>query len=161
MLVTRVILLLTNIGMYIEYIIANHQKDRLNKTFLAYLTSLGGLFTIIYFLLTVIAYLPCCDKPSERDGSSPWHLWKWCVAVFSVIFNIELMVTLVFWIMLFPTLTIEGTIFNYYSMHIVPLVSLFIDLSMSAILIEFNQILINFAIDILYFSFLVAYTKIN
>ena len=54
-----------------------------------------------------------------------------------------------------------GPDINYATMHAVPLATLLIDLSLNALCIEFNKILINFAVDLIYFNLLFAVTRIS
>ena len=71
------------------------------------------------------------------------------------------MVTIVFWGLIYPDLQLKGPTFRYYSMHIVPVATLHIDLFMNAVCIEFRQILFNFLFDFYYFIFILTYTKVT
>ena len=156
LLVTRVIMLLLMLAIYLEDLIQNHKLGRLTPKHFYYLTNQGCILTIVYFIMVVAASTPCLKRPSaaDCDGSSPWYLWKWSVTILTITLNVQLMVTIVFWGLIYPDLKLKGPTFRYYSMHIVPVVILHIDLFMNAVCIEFRQILLNFLFDFYYFIFI-------
>ena len=69
-----------------------------------FFTIWGLNVTELYFTLSLLAYAVRKWKgPSkETDPYSPWHLWKWVTFIYQTILLWEIVITLVFWTILWP-----------------------------------------------------------
>ena len=69
-----------------------------------FFTIWGLNVTELYFTLSLLAYIvrKCKGPPKEadKDPFSPWRLWKWVTFIFQTILLWELVITVVFWTIL-------------------------------------------------------------
>ena len=70
------------------------------------LTNIALFFTLIYFFLALIAFLKWKVSGQTqgiiKDGTSPFFLWKWCQSLSIILFVTNLMITLGYWLVLYP-----------------------------------------------------------
>jgi hypothetical protein len=103
------------------------------------------LFTIRYhFFLTTKESI----ANNFKNIYSSWLLWKWSVFFYCASLTYEIIITLFFWVILYPSIT-NPSVFTFLD-HIAPIVILLLDYVMNRIPFSIRHLPVAFALLIIY-----------
>ena len=132
--------------------------------------------TPIYFTLVIIAHAKdlmlqkkiresvstfhdsLMSKLDSGYDPSPWYLWKWCNFLFMTSFCWNVLITTIFWSLLYPSIKGSADYMDFFD-HILPLILTLIDFLMNRIFWEHKQVLPNMAIVAFYGIINIIVTK--
>jgi hypothetical protein len=90
---------------------------------------------------------------------SPWLLWKWGIFFYGASFTFEIIITILFWAVLFPTIK-KPNPFSFID-HIAPIIILLVDYSMSRIPFSNRHLPLAMILLIIYCAFNMTWTLIT
>ena len=109
-----------------------------------YFTEWGLAITAIYFTIVLVAYIEyyvTMNKPKKLENAySPFKLWKWVSFLFQAAILWEIIITLVFWTILWPGYSNHSFHYLIIEMmyHLFPVVYLIIDFCMNRVYFEID-----------------------
>lgn len=109
-----------------------------------YFTEWGLAITAIYFTIVIVAYIEfflTMKQPKKlTDPYSPFRLWKWVTFLFQAALLWEIIITLVYWSILWPGESDHSlqSLIDEMMFHLFPCVYLIIDFCMNRIYFEID-----------------------
>jgi hypothetical protein len=96
---------------------------------------------------------------SYQNIYSPWLLWKWGTFFYGASFTFEIIITILFWAVLFPKIQ-KPNPFSFID-HIVPIAILLIDYSMSRIPFSNRHLPLAMILLLIYCTFNMTWTLVT
>jgi len=112
-----------------------------------YFTNWGFTMTEFYFIIVVLAYAVdrFGSKAQDSNHFGNCKMWKWVTYLFQTAITWEVIITIVYWGLLWPTEThvAHGWLYDFKRtilVHLLPLIFLSIDFALNRIYFEWHQV---------------------
>jgi hypothetical protein len=121
-----------------------------------YFTNWGVTMTELYFTTILLSYaVQRCGKEQDRTPYAPCKMWKFVTYLFQTAITWEVIITIVYWALLWPTETHanHGIWYDFKRtclVHLLPLIYLTVDFILNRIYFEWEQRWIQIIIMVIY-----------